>query len=219
MMRGLVLGLWPFIDEFPKSIIRGASRLLIKNSLPKDRLLLNTLLHRGPQMLSGIRKDEENHRKFWLETGRALGLNYPLDFDRPVLPQTQAWINEVIHQSDLLTMFLRFAAVEILAEAISIYLLSSKAFTSVLGDRGCEWFRVHAEHEPGMTHEELILRTAFFVDKHPTKEYVNSVIQNVVNLYITAGEACELYLESPTPWSPQQVRAMHKLQTRPKRQQ
>jgi hypothetical protein len=27
VMRGLIIGLWPFIDEFPISIIRGAARL------------------------------------------------------------------------------------------------------------------------------------------------------------------------------------------------
>ena len=215
MIGGLILGLWPFIDGFPKSIIRGGTHLLIKNSLPKDRQLLNILLHRGPQMLAGIRKDEENHRMLWLETGRALGLNYPLDFDRPALTQTQAWLNEINNQSDLVTMFLRFAAIEIIAEVISVELLSSTAFTSVLGKRGCEWFRVHAEHEPGMTHEEMILHTAFFVDKNPTKEYVDSVIQRVVNYFITAGQACELSIEPFFQWLPQRVRVARNLPTRP----
>ncbi len=215
MVAGLILGLWPFVDEFPKSIIRGASRLLVKSSLPKDRRLLNVLLHRkSPQMLSGIRNDEENHRILWLQTGQALGLNYPLDFERPVLPQTQAWINEINNQTNLLAMFLRFAAVEMIAEAISIELLSSKAFSSVLGKRGCEWFRVHTDHEPGMTHEELILRTAFFVDKNPTKEYVDSVIQRVVDLFITAGQACELSIEFASPWSPKEAWTVGKTLTR-----
>jgi len=204
VMRGLVLGLWPFIDTFPKSIIRGASGFP-KRSILKNRRLLNLFLHRGPQMLSGIRKDEENHRTLWLETGQALGLNYPLDFERPVLPHTQVWINEINNKSDPLTSLLRFAATEILAEAISVNLLSSQTFTSVLGNRGCGWFRVHAEHEPGMTHEELLLRSAFFIDKHPTKENVNSVIQHVVNLFIRAGEACGPRFEAPTPWVPKEA--------------
>jgi len=216
VMLGLILGLWPFVDTFPKSIIRGASGFP-KRSIRKDRHLLNMFLHRGPQMLSGIRKDEENHRVLWLETGRALGLNYPLDFERPVLPQTQIWINEINNKSDPLTSLLRFAAVEIIAEAISIDLLTSKTFTSILGKRGCEWFRVHAEHEPGMTHEELLLRTAFLIDKHPTKENVNSVIQHVVTLFIRAGEGCEPQVEAPALWVPKHVQTVRKIQTRLKK--
>ena len=213
VMRGVVLALWPFVDTFPKSIIRAASGFP-KRRILKDRQLLNMFLHRGPQMLSGIRKDEENHRALWLETGRALGLNYPLDFERPVLPHTQVWINEINNKSDPLTSLLRFAGIEILAEAISVDLLSSQTFTSVLGNRGCEWFRVHAEHEPGMTHEELLLRTAFFIDKHPTKENVNSVIQHVVNLFIRAGEACEPHVEAPTLWVPKEAWTVGKTPTR-----
>src|SRR5688572_21669018 len=60
VMRGLVVGLWPFIDEFPISMIRGAARLS-KSGLLSKRKLLNTLLHRGPELLVGIKRDEENH--------------------------------------------------------------------------------------------------------------------------------------------------------------
>lgn len=190
VMRGLVTGLWPFVNEFPRSIINGIARLK-KIGLGQDRALLNTLLYRGPEVLSGIQRDEKNHRKLWLETGRALGLNYPLDYDQPVLPETQAWIDAVNANSDPSALFLRFTAVEIIAEAVSVDFLASRAFTEALGEKGCEWFRVHAEHGSGMSHEELELRLAFaFLRGEATKEYTNSVIQRIVDHFVAAGNSC-----------------------------
>ena len=114
-----------------------------------------------------------------------------MDFDQPLLPQTKAWIRAVDTDSDPFTTFIRFAAIEIIAESISIDILASKIFTSVLGERGCQWFRVHAEHESGMTHEELEIRLAFaFAEGTPTKESVNGIIQCIVDLFVVAGEVC-----------------------------
>ncbi len=189
VMRGLVVGLWPFVHHFPKTIIRAIVRSR-KRSLPQGRRLLNTMLWHGPDVLSGIRKDEKNHRKLWLNTGEALGLKYPNDFKRPVLPETQAWIDALNGAADPFTVFVRFAAIEIVAEAVSVELLASKAFVSVLGERGCEWFRVHAEHDSGMTHEELELRLAFAsLEESPREVLTNAVIQCVVDNFLEAAKA------------------------------
>src|SRR5712692_4912210 len=126
VMRGLVVGLWPFIDQFPKSIIQAVARLR-KEGLRHDKRLLNTMLRRGPNVLSGIRRDEENHRKLWLNTGETLGLEYPSDFNRPVLPETQAWLEAVNAEADPFTLFIRLASIEIIAEAVSVEFLASKA--------------------------------------------------------------------------------------------
>ena len=188
-MRGLVIGLWPFISEFPRILIRAAARSAKHDSFT-DRELANTVLHRGPQLLLGIRRDEENHRKLWLETGAALGLQYPTDYERPVLPESRAWIDAVGMESDVSRLFLRFAAIEMIAEIVSKEFLASNRFRDTLGGRGCEWFRVHAEHSQGMTHEELELQLAFsFAEGNLSKEQVEAVIQDTVDRFIAAAEA------------------------------
>lgn len=189
VMRGLVVGLWPFIDEFPISMIRCASQLP-RAILSIKREILNTLLYRGSQVLVGIKRDEENHRKLWLETGGALGLRFPGDFSREVLPETQAWIDAVNEESAPFIPLLRFAAIEMIAEIVSVDFLGAEAFASVIGEKGCEWFRVHAEHEPGLTHEELELRFAFaFSNEEITKETAEVVIYRIVDLAVAAMEA------------------------------
>jgi len=141
-------------------------------------------------MLNGIRKDEENHRKLWLETGAALGLRYPIDYERPVLPESRGWIDAVGMESDVSRLFLRFAAIEMIAEMVSKEFLTSNRFRDTLGPRGCEWFRVHAEHSQGMTHEELELQLAFsFAEGNLSKELVDAVIQDTVDRFIEAAEA------------------------------
>jgi len=189
VMRGLVVGLWPFVDQFPKTIIRAVARSQ-KNGLFQDRRLLNTMLRHGPDVLTGIRRDEENHRKLWINTGEALGLAYPSDFKRPVLSETQAWINVLNAEAEPATVFVRFAAIEIVAEAVSVEFLASKAFVSALGEPGSEWFRVHAEHDLGMTHEELELRLAFAcAEGLPDEVLASSIIQYVVDAFLAAAEA------------------------------
>lgn len=189
VMRGLVVGLWPFIDEFPISMIRCAARIP-RAILSGKREMLNMLLYRAPQVLAGIKRDEENHRRLWLETGGALGLHFPEDFNREVLTETQAWIDGVREESAPFIPLLRFAAIEMIAEIVSVDFLHSEAFTSALGERGCEWFRVHAEHEPGLSHEELELKFAFALSNEEiTKESASIVIQRMVDLALATMEA------------------------------
>jgi pyrroloquinoline quinone (PQQ) biosynthesis protein C len=189
VMRGLIIGLWPFIDEFPISMIRGAVRLP-RIGVVEKRELLRTFLHQGPQIIRGIRRDEENHRKLWLQTGKALGLRFPEDFKRPTLSETQAWIDAINAECDPSTLLLRFAAIEMIAEIVSIDLLASTTFTSILGKDGCEWFRVHADHAPGMTHEELELRLAFALGEGSSvKEHAASEIMHIVKHAVAAMEA------------------------------
>jgi pyrroloquinoline quinone (PQQ) biosynthesis protein C len=189
VMRGLIIGLWPFIDEFPISMIRGMARLP-RNGLSTERELLNTFLHRGPQTILRIKRDEENHRKLWLQTGKALELQYPDNFRCPALPETQAWIDAINAEGDPSTLLFRFAAIEMIAEIVSVELLISAAFTSILDKDGCEWFRVHAEHGDGMTHEELELRLAFALSNGISiKDYACAVIINIVDLGVRAIEA------------------------------
>jgi pyrroloquinoline quinone (PQQ) biosynthesis protein C len=189
VMRGLIVGLWPFIDEFPISMIRGAARLP-RSNLSTKRELLNTFLHRGPQSILSIKRDEENHRKLWLQTGKALGLRYPDDFRGSALQETQTWIDAISADCDASTVMFRFAAIEMVAEIVSVELLISETFNSILGTDGCEWFRVHAEHTEGMTHEELELKLAFALgDGSLIENYARAVIIHIVDLGVRAMDA------------------------------
>ncbi len=188
-MRNLILGVWPFVDIFPKIIIRG-SRCLYQRKSFRDRELLNMLIHRGSRVLSSIQQDEEDHRTLWLNAGSALKANYPIDFDREPIPEVRDWIDAVSQTADPFTMFLRFAAIEIIAESVSVDFLSSVSFTTALGTRGCEWFRVHAVHDTDLRHEELELRLGFAFRGQPTKKESNTVIQGVIDLFLMAARAC-----------------------------
>jgi pyrroloquinoline quinone (PQQ) biosynthesis protein C len=189
VMRGLIVGLWPFVNKFPRCIMRGVAKVS-KTSAFNERELLNTLLYRSSQSLTRIQRDEENHRKLWLEAGRALGLDFPHHFNRAIPPETQTWINAVNAAVDPFTLLVRFAAIEIIAETVSVDFLASKAFTSTLGQSGCEWFRVHAAHEQEITHEELELRLAFgFLEGPPDELLTNQIIQHIVNFFVAAADA------------------------------
>lgn len=203
VVRQLIIGLWPFVDTFPKILIHG-SRHLRGTDFFEHREVLKQLIHRSSGILLGIQRDVKNHRKLWLETGKSLGLNYPGDFDRAPIPEVVAWIDEVAQEdSDPFRMFLRFAAIEMIAESVSVDFLASNHFTFVLNLEGCEWFRVHAVHEPGVAHEDLELRLAFaFTNNKPTRAESNSVIQTVVDLFINAADACaRLAMEKATAFS------------------
>ena len=93
-------------------------------------------------------------------------------------------------EADPFSLFIRLASIEIIAEAVSVEFLASKAFVSVLGEQGSEWFRVHAAHDSGMTHEELELRLAFiYAEGLPDEVLANTIIQCVVDAFLRAAEA------------------------------
>ncbi len=191
-IESLTLGLWPFIDEFPRIINRGCLRLCKPRLFHKFGFVkMLSLVRRSYEALTEIERDEKEHRRLWLYIGNALGLIHPSDYNRSTLPVVTAWIRGVDKPSDPFTMFLRFAAIEMSAEAVSKDLLTSDNFTSVLGKRGCHWFHVHVAHHTGMTHEELALRLAFaFHEREPAKETCNQAIQEVVDLLISSANAC-----------------------------
>src|SRR5437870_12606855 len=77
VLRNLVVGLWPFVDEFPRIVKRGCLRLCMSDLFYRfgpGKML--SLLLRSYKTLTEIEKDEEEHRKLWLRTGVAIELNY-----------------------------------------------------------------------------------------------------------------------------------------------
>ena len=193
-VRKQMVGLWPFVDEFPHMLNRGCRRLFFNLDLmvrygPVDVI---NLLSKGRQILQEIKVDEEDHRKLWLMTSEALGLQYPTDFSREVLPETKVWMNKVDEKPDIpFMMFMRFTAIEIIAESISCHLLGSKKFCDVLGKRGVRWFKAHVHPEDQrMTHKELALHLGFAMHLwSPSKEECSRYIQEIVDLFLAAAEA------------------------------
>lgn len=179
---------WRFVDIFPEIIFRGSFRLLRREFLEnlsmekvKDFIII------GADVLNEIRGDETSHRELWLKTAEALGLSYQ-DLQRPPYEEVLAIGEYVGENIGPYIMFLRFVAVEMVAEAISKLLLESVQFKDSVGRFGQEWFEVHVTHEMGMTHEELAFHLAFaFYPGEITKSGVNSVIQPVVDLFVKAG--------------------------------
>ena len=194
--RALCVGLWPFINEFPKIVSRGKLRLarlrLIRAFKPGE---LRELLRRSAKVLETIQQDEEEHRYLWLRVGKAIGLQYPEQFSQYPLPAVKAWIEAVDQLADPLTMFLRFAAIEVVGEATSLYLLTSPRFCEMLGkNEGLKWFKEHATHSGDMSHAELSLRLGFALhdpeDWKPTRAKCNTFIQDIVGHAISATNAC-----------------------------
>jgi len=197
VMRQLILRFWPFVDVFPKLIRKGYSRLLkselskqVKNpSYQRVKDFVNILLL-AHQTLSDIEKDEKSHRSLWLNTATSLGFAYD-DLEIEPLSEVRAIIVSVGESGDAFGMFLRFAEVEMVAEAVSKDFLASERFVSIVGARGIRWFKEHANHADGMTHEELALRLAFaFNDDRLDRNGVEMIVKNLTRLFIEAGEKC-----------------------------
>lgn len=184
---------WPFVDVFPKIISRGAVRLLARELVrelnTKNIFEFSSL---GVEILSEIRRDESSHRELWLKTAESVGLTYR-DLNSSSYPEVTAISELVGEDSETYVMFLRFMAVEMVAEAVSKILLQSPSFKAVVGNEGRQWFDVHVTHENGMTHEELAFRLAMaFYAGEPAKDGINPIILEVVDLFVAAGnKACE----------------------------
>ena len=195
VMRNAVLVLWPFVDEFPHMLARGCRRLFFQMNLMLTHgpFEVISLLRRGREILREIKLDEEDHRKLWLLTGQVLDLNYPSDFYSKTSPAVEKWVARVDSSAKPFQMFMRFTAIEIIAECISKNLLGSDKFKEILGTRGCRWFKAHTHPDihAGMTHEELALHLGFtFHPGNPTKQECSETIQEVVDLFLDAAAEC-----------------------------
>ena len=197
-MKVLMIRFWPFVDEFPEFIRKHQLRISAREILrhPINALFLADTISK---ILGEIKGDEENHRSLWLDTSFTLGLDendlyLGEDFDGLECQEIHDIIDKI---SESVSIFgsktpssialLRLAAVEIVAESISHELI---VVFNDLGEEASKWFQVHIYHKEGvMSHEELVYRMAFAFDvKLPDKDRVNKVIQEIVDLFIEAGE-------------------------------
>lgn len=183
-IRALIIHYWPFVDTFPKIINDGVAAV-IQKEVQRIREIIGVMR----EALQGVERDETNHRGLWLTTAGELYLtDADLFYTSPkILPEVQEII-QLTRKTDPFALFLRFVAVEIVAEAISIALLRSEEFRQIVGGSGLQWFNVHVDHHDGMSHEEVTYRLAFAFRPDATREEVNAIIQQLVDLFISAGD-------------------------------
>ena len=201
-VRALITGYWPFVDAFPKIIFR--TLYSTKKYLLKPHFILTF----GPLMLRGIhtmnakvtkeiQSDEAAHRDLWIQTAAALGLTIKDLRNQKAIPEI-LHLNETVGEgTDFFIRYLRFVAVEMVAEEISRVLLASAPFSELVGESGQEWFHVHILHDlhEGMSHEELALRLAwifYFIDhqsEEPQEKDVSRTIHEMVDLFDAVGKA------------------------------
>ena len=188
-LRQLLIVFWPFVDEFPKIIRRGCVKF-IKHELitdPGNADDLLSLLVLADKTLTLIERDEADHRELWIKAAEAVGLTYQ-DLEQYPIPLVKKLIAEMEAWADPAAMFLRFAAVEIMAEVASWHFLESQQFRQAVGTKGSEWFLAHTEHGDE-SHESLTYRLAFaFRESGITHEEASALIQPLIDLFVEAAE-------------------------------
>jgi hypothetical protein len=189
-LRQLLIVFWPFVDEFPKIIRRGCVKF-IKHELitdPGNADDLLSLLVLADKTLTLIERDEADHRELWIKAAEAVGLTYR-DLEQPPIPLVEKLITEMETWADPAAMFLRFAAVEIMAEVASWHFLESPQFRQAVGTKGSEWFLAHTEHGDE-SHESLTYRLAFaFRESGITHEEASALIQPLIDLFVETAES------------------------------
>jgi hypothetical protein len=189
-MRKLLIIFWPFVDEFPKIVRRGCVKF-IKHKLitdPGNADDLLSLLVLADKTLTLIERDEEEHRALWIKTAEAVGLAHQ-DLEQYPVPHVKKLITDIGAWTDPAVMFLRFAAVEIMAGVASEHFLESEQFRQAVGNRGSEWFLVHTEHGDE-SHESLTYRLAIaFREDGITHEEACAQIQPLIDLFVEVAES------------------------------
>lgn len=190
VLRQLFIIFWPFVDEFPKIVRRGCVKF-VKHELitdPGNADDLLSLLVLADKTLTLIERDEAEHRALWIKAAGAVGLIHQ-DLERPPIPLVGELITEMETWTDPAAMFLRFAAVEIIAEVASGYFLESQQFRKAVGMKGSEWFLAHTKHEDE-SHESLAYRLAIaFRESGITREEASALIQPLIDLFVEAAES------------------------------
>lgn len=195
-MERLMVNLWPFVDVFPRLVRNGYIRLLSPSMYIRHGIAnMISLSYHSMVFLGSIANDEKSHRDLWLGSSAALGLVYPKDFERPITPETQAWIDAVAKKTDPADMFLAFVAIEFIAESTSKNLIQSEQFKNVFGNSktGLGWFTVHMVDHGDVSHANLELHLSLAFRPHTNesaRESAQHVIFGVVDKFLAAANAC-----------------------------
>lgn len=190
-IEALILDFWPFINVFPGHI-EAANRHMVRGKYltPDQKPHRRELWDLVSDLLPGIRQDEEAHRELWIKFAKANRI--PMDELERVTPSREMLelihlTSEKIHPTEKL---LQFAAVEMVATALSQTLLASSSFCEKMPD-GLGWFRVHAEHHGDDTHETLVIKLALALHPGVTDSTkMNEIVQKTVDTFVHAADAC-----------------------------
>ncbi len=190
VVKNIVILLWPFVQKYPALIESGVKKA--KQHLFRRFKICPWWNFRttGATMVGIMQREEEEHGELWLTMGSALSINLKDVFYRDPRREIEPLIDAFIKAPDPATFFFRAAAVEILAELMSVQVLKSDRLKKALGSEGCKWFLAHAHHpHEGITHEVLMYHLGFwFFAKEPGEYYVNTIVQHTVNPFVKAAE-------------------------------
>lgn len=184
-LRALFVGYWPFVDGFPRVI--------------QQTYEATAQFSRYGRVLSGalreMETDERNHRALWLRSTEAADIALADLYSSPALPQVLRVTEAMIERGALWQRLLDFVAVEIVAEGLSVAVLSSERFCERLGPKGTAWFKVHAVHPDGETsHEEIAYRAAVALMPKDGAEVIadqiDRTVQETVDRFVEAMNAC-----------------------------
>lgn len=203
----LLAGFAAFIEQFPEHIDQ-ATRVMVrrKHLTPSQKEHFRPLLKKVSRLLPSIRKDELEHRLLWIKSSEALGIsedsylrNADMGYEVPDMQELLALTGD---SSVTGRTLVRFAAVEIVAEALSRTVLASDEFRALMGTTGLGWFKVHAEHHGGgETHETLVLKLAFSLLRRekqidrpadPNPIDVGRWIQETADAFVKVANECYL---------------------------
>lgn len=195
VMKKIILNLWPFVDVFPRLVGQKYVYLFTNPSMyfQYGPLHVLSLGYHTAVFLKSIAKDEKSHRLLWLDSGLALGLQYPKDYEGPITPQTQKWKDDVANQTEPSEMLFGYVAIEIIAESVSKNLIGFEPFRLLLGDKGLRWYVVHTIDHGDISHEnlELQLALAFYKQSNVTiHQSAEHTIMRVVDEFLAAANAC-----------------------------
>lgn len=201
-IKSFNLGYWPLVDTFLLTVNwaqEDVSRALNPDQLTRrfGKSAISEFDQLSTEAISTIRRDETDHRTLWRYAAESIGLTYD-DLKAYISsPEVSHLINVLRDNTDLYAQFIRFAAVEIVAEEVSRALIKSTLFTTFV--KAQEWFNEHIRHNffSGMCHEELAWRVAFTLrfiftgeENFPRKEEVCGIIYDTVDLFDAVGNKC-----------------------------
>lgn len=195
VMKKIIVNLWPFVDIFPRLVGQKYLYLFTNPSMyfQHGPLQMLSLGYYTATFLKSIAKDEKSHRLLWLDSGSALGLEYPKDYEVPITPQTREWRDDVANQTEPSEMLFGYVAIEIIAESVSKNLIDFEPFKLLLGDKGLRWFGVHTINHGDVSHENLELQLALTFHKQPdvmTRQSAENTIMRIVDKFLAAANAC-----------------------------
>jgi pyrroloquinoline quinone (PQQ) biosynthesis protein C len=192
-LRAFLLGFWPFVHIFPDVIRQGLTKLARSGEVARTTKFLT----RASGILAGIENDERSHRTMFLDTAQAVGLSMADFTAAKCLPLVQALFTRIIDSPCPASMFLRFAAVEVEAEAFSEELLSSEPFRLGLPPQSLRWFHEHQQHD-ATPHEALAYNLATACHHEPLhRDYVEPIAFEMIALFSACAEAS---VKAHVPW-------------------